>query len=200
MGYNTSKYDFYKSMLMELPEISEVRNIREKMHLSLRKFAKKCDLSVSWINQVETGVIEDPSYLKMKKIFDMYELEKHGNKITADEICIKDIISFELGSSIEDANKKMIETGISQIPVFHKNVCIGMITDKKITGLVGTDVSGAKIVKDMLEIPPPRIDARTTVRALRQILESYEYVLVEKNGYIHGILVRQDLMKLLSTQ
>ena len=33
----------------------------------LRDFAKKCDLSVSWINQVETGVISDPSYLKIKK-------------------------------------------------------------------------------------------------------------------------------------
>ena len=52
---------------MELPEINEIKQIRKKMGLSLREFAKKCNLSVSWINQVETGVISDPSYLKIKK-------------------------------------------------------------------------------------------------------------------------------------
>ena len=64
---------------MRLPEINEVRNIRNRMGLTLRDFAKKCDLSVSWINQVETGVIVDPSYIKMKKIFDMYDVERNEN-------------------------------------------------------------------------------------------------------------------------
>ena len=177
---------------MGLPDISDIKNIRKKMDLSQRKLAKETGLSVSWINQVEMNVIKDPSYLKIKKIFDLYEFKKTGHEKTAGDICIKKIISFDLGSSIKDANKVMIDSGISQIPVFEKNLCVGMITDKIITSLVGSDVSDVKIVKEMLDIAPPRVSADTPIRALRSILEYFEYVLVEKDGFIFGILVRQD--------
>jgi len=188
---------------MILPEISEIRNIRKKMDLSLREFAKKCDLTVSWINQVEIGLgdgktgIKDPSYLKMKKIFDMYEMEKNEKQQTAGELCITEMISFEIGDYIEDANKIMIKNGISQIPVFKKNNCVGMVTDNVIVNLIGSDVSKIKIAPEMLEIPPPTVNSETPLRALRRILNYFEYVLVEKDGFIYGILVRQDLMKLL---
>jgi predicted transcriptional regulator len=173
------------------------------MNLTLKKFAKKCDLTVSWINQVEMGLedgrsgIKDPSYLKMKKIFDMYEFEKHGLEKKAGEICITKIISFDLGTPVQKANRKMIETGISQIPVFKNNECVGMITDKKILELVGSDASGLRIVPEMLEIPPPMVDAKMPLHALQNILKYHEYVLVRKEGFIHGILVRQDVNKLL---
>ena len=106
---------------MILPEIEEIKIIRDRMDLTLKKFASKCKLDVSWINQVESGKIKDPSYLKMKKIFDMYEFEKHGLEKTAGEICIKKIISVELNTPIQKANQKMLKTGISQIPVFNKD-------------------------------------------------------------------------------
>jgi predicted transcriptional regulator len=182
---------------MILPEIEEIKIIRDRMGMTLKKFASKCELEVSWINQVESGKIKDPSYLKMKKIFDMYEFEKHGLEKKAGEICITKIISFELGTPVQKANRKMIETGISQIPVFKNNECVGMITDKKILELVGSDASGLRIVPEMLEIPPPMVDAKMPLHALQNILKYHEYVLVRKEGFIHGILVRQDVNKLL---
>jgi len=189
---------------MTLPEISEAKNIRDKMGLSLREFAKKCGLNVSWINQVEMGLndgdvgIKDPSYLKMKKIFDMYEMEKNEKQQTAEELCITEMITFEIGDFIEDANKIMIKKGISQIPVFKKNNCVGMITDKTIMNLIGSNVSKIKISPEILEIPPPTVNAKTPLRALRRILDYFEYVLVEKEGFIIGILVRQDFNRLFS--
>jgi predicted transcriptional regulator len=183
---------------MILPEVKYVLEIRHKMGLTLKQFASKCELDVSWINQVEAGKIKDPSYLKMKKILDMYEFEKHGLQRTAGEICIKKIISFEIDTPIQKANRKMIDTGISQIPVFKKNECVGMITDKTILKLARmNDVSGLKIVPEMLEIPPPMVDAKMPLHELVNILEYHEYVLVGKEGFIHGILVRQDVNKLL---
>ena len=188
---------------MVLPEINEIRNIRNRMGLSLRDFAKKCDLSMSWINQVEIGLdakstgIKDPSYLKMKKIFDMYETEENEKQETAGDMCITDMISFKIGDFIEDANKIMIKHGISQIPVFKKNTCVGMITDNVITNLIGSKISKIKIVPKMLEIPPPTVNSETPLKALRRILRYFEYVLVEKNGKNYGILVRQDLNRFL---
>ena len=185
---------------MGLPEIEDIKYIRKKMGLSLRELSKKSKLSVSWINQVEAGVIKDPSYLKIKKIFDLYEFEKSGNELTAGDICVpeKDMESCIIGSQVESANKIMIEKDISQVPVFEKNVCVGMITDKIITGLVGSDVTDVKIVKEMLDIAPPKVDVKTPVRSLKRTLDYFDYVLVEKEGYIFGILARHDLMKLLN--
>ena len=182
---------------MILPRVEDVKIIRKKMNLTLKKFASKCDLDVSWINQVESGKIKDPSYLKMKKIFDMYEFEKYGRQKTAGDMCVDKMISFKIGDSLDKVNKIMRKKGISQIPVFKKNVCLGMITDKVIMRLVGTNISGIPITSEMLEIPPPVVDVKMPIHALQSILEYFEYVLVEKNGKSHSILVRQDLNQLL---
>ena len=182
---------------MILPAIKDVMSIRGKMKLTLKQFASRCDLDVSWINQVETKKIEHPDYLKIKKIWDMYEYEKYKEEKTAGELCIKKIISFEVNSPIEKVNEKMIDTGISRIPIFDKGDCIGMITSAIIFRLVGSDISKVKVVPEMLEIPPPIVDAKMPLQSLRGLLEFFEFVLVAKNGFIHGILVKEDLMKLL---
>jgi predicted transcriptional regulator len=73
-----------------------------------------------------------------------------------------------------------------------------MITDKTIMNLIGSNVSKIKISPEILEIPPPTVNAKTPLRALRRILDYFEYVLVEKEGFIIGILVRQDFNRLFS--
>jgi predicted transcriptional regulator len=187
---------------MTLPEVKDVKSIRDKMGLTLKQFASKCDLDVSWINQVESGKIKDPSYLKIKKIFDMYESEKYGMQKTAGDMCVngEKMISFKIGDSLDNANKIMREKGISQIPIFKKNICIGMITDKEIMKLVGKNISGINITSKMLEGVPPSVDVKMPIHALLGILNYFEYVLVEKNGKNYGILVRQDLNQLLNTK
>ncbi len=199
---------------MELPEINEIKQIRDRMGLSLRKFAKECDLSASWINQVESGAIPDPSYLKMKKIFDMYENKKHVKQQTAEELCIprkefrkptdsklkKYMISFKIGDLITDVNKTMQTHGISQIPVLKKNHCIGMITIQMVMNLSkDADLSKIKIHPDMFtdEVPPIEVPVQTPLNTLRRVLNFSEYILVTKEGIIYGILVREDLVKQL---
>jgi predicted transcriptional regulator len=179
-----------------LPEISDIKRIRDIKHMSLSKFAKKYGVNKSWLYQVEKKDIE-PSYSKIKKIFDMLESEKYEKELTAEELCITDMISFEIGEFIEDANKIMIKNGISQIPVFEKNNCVGMITDKTIMNLIESSVSKIPITRVILEDKPITVPANHPLSALRRLLDYYEYLLVEKNGFIYGILVRQDIMQLL---
>jgi predicted transcriptional regulator len=183
---------------MILPEIKNVKIIRKKMGLTLKQFASKCNLEVSWIQQVESKRIKDPSYLKMKKIFDMFESEKYGMQKTAGEMCVKKekMISFKIGDLLDDANNIMREKGISQIPVFKKNICIGMVTDNVIMKMIGKNISGITIHPKMLDVVPPSVNVKMPIHALLGILNSFEYVLVEKNGKNYGILVRQDLNQL----
>ena len=183
---------------MLLPDVGEIVELRKKMGLSQRKLAKMTHLSVSWINQVETGRIDHPSYVKLKKIADLYEKEKGGKGWTAGDICTKKILSADLGHPLEKANSKMIKLGISQMPVFDNDVCVGMITDRAISKIIGTDARKIKINKKMLEPPPPVIDEHAPAMSLRVILDFFDSVLVEKDGEIIGILVRQDLNRLLA--
>jgi predicted transcriptional regulator len=185
---------------MLLPDVKDIVSLRKKMGLSQRKLANKCGLGFAWINQVESEKIKDPSYSKLKKIADFYELRKENKGWTAGEICNTNILTAEMGESLQKANEKMISKGISQIPVMSKNKLIGMLTDKKVRDFFYADKSNIMINQKMLEPPPPIFDSSTPANILHQILEYFDCVLIEKDGKIHGIVVNQDLSKLTGSK
>ncbi len=185
---------------MWLPDPKDIISLRKKMGLTQRQLASKCGLSFAWIYQVEKGDIKDPSYSKLKKIADHYEIQKKDSGWTAGEVCNTNIISAELGQSLQKANEKMISNGISQIPVLRENKCIGMLTDKKVSPFFTLDKSKIPINQKMLEPPPPIVDASSPAKILQEILNYFDCVLVEKNGKIHGIIVMQDLNKLTESK
>lgn len=181
---------------MWLPDPKDIILLRKKMGLSQRELASKCGLSFAWVYQVEKGEIKDPSYSKLKKINDYYEIRKENKGWTAGEICNTKIITAEIGQSLQKANEKMISKGISQIPVMSNNDCIGMLTDKTIRDFFYADKSKIPINQKMLDPPPPTFDSSTPANILHQILEYVDCVLIEKDRRIHGIVVNQDLSKL----
>jgi predicted transcriptional regulator len=201
---------------MILPEIKEIKSHRIRLGLSLREFAKKCGLTVSWINQVEVGLehkdagIKDPSYLKMKKIFDMLDSEDDVNPITAEELCIplkkfkktsksksENTMEFSMiGVSIIRLRNTMVRYGISQIPILENGLCLGMITSKTVMDLtIDSNLTKINVDKKILDHNYATVNAKLTLNSLHRIMKYFEYVLVEKEGIIHGILVREDLIK-----
>ncbi|KER06826.1 cystathionine beta-synthase protein [Marine Group I thaumarchaeote SCGC AAA799-E16] len=181
---------------MWLPDPKDIISLRKKMGLSQRELASKCGLSFAWIYQVEKDDIKDPSYSKLKKIADYYEIQKKNQGWTAGDICNTEMLSTEIKQSLQKANEKMISKGISQIPVFEKNVCVGMLTDKRIVSFFGSDKSKIPINHKMLEPTPPIVDSSSPAKILKELLDFFDCVLVEKKGKIIGIIVMQDLNKL----
>jgi predicted transcriptional regulator len=196
---------------MVLPEISQIKNKREKMGLSLSKFAKKYNVDKSWLHSVERKKIT-PSYTKVKDLFDKFESEKYVEQQTAEELCIRHekfkkstdtiktqyMIYCEIGDLILDVKEEMKKYEISQIPVLKKNYCIGMITDKLVMNLtIDSNLSHLKIHPDMIkdEISPIAIPAQTQLNTIRHILDFSPYVIVTKDENIYGILVRQDVIE-----
>ena len=181
---------------MWLPDPKDIISLRKKMGLTQRQLASKCGLSFAWIYQVESGKIEDPSYSKLKKIADYYELQKKNVGWTAGDICNDNIVRAEIGQSLQKTNEKMISKGISQIPVFENNGCVGMLTDKRIGSFFGLDKSKIPINQKMLEPTPPIVDLSTPDKVLKTLLDFFDSILVEKKGKIYAIIVMQDLNKL----
>jgi len=178
-----------------LPDIEDILKLKKKHKLSSRKLAKELndEPTFGWINKVENGKIKDPSYLKMKKIYEYFErLEKiNGDTI---EGKYKKIKSFKIGDDVKTVSTIMAEHGFSQVPIYDKNkICVGMLTDKIITKLANLRAENKKIKQSNLDPINPKIQHTDILKSVEDIFELYDYVLVEKKGKIVGILTRQDL-------
>ncbi len=181
---------------MWLPDPKDIISLRKKMGLTQRQLASKCGLSFAWIYQVENNDIKDPSYSKLKKIADYYEIQKNNTGWTVGDICNTNIVIAEIGQSLEKVNKKMINKGFSQIPVLKKNKCVGMLTDKTVAVFFNLDKSKIMINEKMLESVPPIVDSTSPAKILQEIFNYFDSVLVQKKGNLYGIIVIQDLNKL----
>ena len=178
-----------------LPDIEDILKLKKKHKLSSRKLAKELndEPTFGWINKVENGKIKDPSYLKMKKIYEYFE---HLEKINGDTIegKYKKIKSFKIGDDVKTVSTMMAKHGFSQVPIYDKNkICVGMLTDKIITKLANLRAENKKIKQSNLDPINPKIQHTDILKSVEDIFDLYDYVLVEKNGKIVGILTRQDL-------
>ncbi len=203
---------------MVLPEIKEIKQRRVKMGLSIRVFVNtinhlggkkaKDQLGAPWLHQVEEGKIPNPSYFKIKQIFDFLECEEQVKQITAEELCVphkkfkkttksKSTATMEfceIGTPILKVHNKMMEHKISQMPVLENGYCLGMITSMTVMDLT-LEGKLAKIYVDkkILDYNYNTVNVQTPLNSIRRILKHFDYVLVEKEGIIHGILVKDDI-------
>ena len=203
---------------MVLPEIKEIEQRRIKMDFTIRLFVntinnlggkeEKDQLSAAWLNQVERGKIPNPSYFKIKQIFDFLECVEKEKQITAEELCVphkkfkktsksKSTATMEfckLGTPILDVHNIMTKYGISQMPVLENGYCLGMITSKTVFDLVfGSKLAKIYVHEKILEHNYNTVNVKTPLNSIRRILRYFDYALVEKEGIIHGILVRDDI-------
>jgi len=204
---------------MVLPEIKEIEQRRIKMDFTIRLFVntinnlggkgEKDQLSPAWLNQVERGKIPNPSYFKIKQIFDFLECVENEKQITAEELCVphkkfkktsksKSTATMEfceIGTPILKVHNKMMEHKISQMPVLENGYCLGMITSKTVMDLtLEGNLAKIYVDKKILDHNYNTVNVKTPLNSIRRILKHFDYALVEKEGIIHGILVRDDLI------
>ena len=86
-------------------------------------------VSQSFIAKIESGKI-DPSYNKVKAIFDV--LEKMETKVnhTAKKIFHKGVVGVQKNETIGKAISLMMKHGYSQLPVFDGEQVVGCISEK----------------------------------------------------------------------
>ena len=203
--------------LMVLPEIKEIEQRRIQMDFTIRSFVntinnlgdkeEKDQLSAAWLNQVEREKIPNPSYFKIKQIFDFLECEENKNQITAEELCVphkkykkisksNTTMEFcELGTPILKVHNEMTKHKISQMPVLENGYCLGMLTKKTVFDLVfGSKLAKIYVHEKILEHNYNTVNVKTPLNSIRRILRHFDYALVEKEGIIHGILVKDDII------
>ena len=204
---------------MVLPEIKEIEQRRLNMNFSIRVFVntinnlngndEKNQLGAAWLHQVEKGKIPNPSYFKIKQIFDFLECVEKEKQITAEELCVphkkfkkttksKSTATMEfceIGTPILKVHNKMMEHKISQMPVLENGYCLGMITSKTVMDLtLEGNLAKIYVDKKILDHNYNTVNVKTPLNSIRRILKHFDYALVENEGIIHGILVKDDLI------
>ena len=183
-----------------LPSIDEVAKKRRIMGLTQQKLARLAGVSQSLIAKLESHKI-DPSYAKVKAIFDALERLQTETDVRADQVLQNKVVGIQKSDLVSKAVHTMANHGYSQLPVFDGEHAVGIISEKTIIGKVstGTDLSQVSklLVGDVMEEAFPQVGEDAPLQLISNLLQVYPAVLIFTKGKVVGIITKADLLKML---
>ena len=183
-----------------LPSLDEVVKKRRIMGLTQQKLARIAGVSQSLVAKLESQKI-DPSYTKVKAIFDALEKLQTETEVHAEEVLQSNVIGIQKTDPVSRAVQTMAEYGYSQLPVFDGEHSVGSISEKTIIGKVsaGKDLSQVSkgAVGDVMEEAFPQVGEDAPLPLISSLLQVYSAVLISNKGKVVGIVTKADLLKML---
>lgn len=183
-----------------LPSIDEIAKKRKMLGLTQKRLSELAGVSQSLIAKIESEKI-DPSYTKVKAIFDSLEQLEKSTDFRAKEILHNEVVGIQRNALISEAVQLMMKHGYSQLPVFDGDHPIGSISEKTILSqvLAGKDLKHVSTlsVGDIMDEAFPQVGEDAPVSLISSLLQVYPAVLVSKKGKVVGIVTKADLLKML---
>ena len=183
-----------------LPSIEEVAKKRRIMGLTQQKLARLAGVSQSLIAKLESQKI-DPSYTKVKAIFDALERLQTETEVRAEDVLHNEVVGVQKIDPVSKAVQTMANYGYSQLPVFDGEHAVGSISEKTIIGKVsaGKDLNqiSKRSVGDVMEEAFPQVGEEAPLPLISSLLHVYPAVLISKKGKVVGIVTKADLLKML---
>ena len=189
--------------MTRIPQLTEIKKLREELNLSQRQLAKQCDIPSSFLSMIENQKNNTkPSYDVLVRLFKELDGESQknlGKLITADKICKTNLTSARKSDYAEDIIKIMHEKDYSQIPVLDGGGCIGMVTENSLMKFLQErthkPLTTTK-VKDVMDTPPIVIDISTKVTEnILSLFNDSKCLLVSDNAKIMGLITKIDAIR-----
>jgi len=187
--------------LERLWDLESLAKLRKRLGLSQRELARMSGVSQSLISKIERGRI-NPSYEAVRRILQALEMARaeRGAKLLAKDICTRDVICVEASDPLSKAINLMRRHGISQLPVLRNGILIGSISEssimRKLERIRSTEVPVGEIMDEAF----PMIPEEASLSLVRQLLQEYPAVLLQRDGRITGIVTKADLFKVLDSR
>jgi predicted transcriptional regulator len=183
-----------------LPPIDEVAKKRRIMGLTQQKLARLAGVSQSLIAKLESQKI-DPSYTKVKAIFDALERLQTETEIRAQEVLQNTVVGIQKSAPVSKAVQTMADYGYSQLPVFDGDHSVGSISEKTIIEKVSAGKDLSQISKlpvgNVMEEAFPQVGEDAPLPLISSLLQVYSAVLISSKGKVIGIVTKADLLKML---
>jgi predicted transcriptional regulator len=183
-----------------LPSLEEIGRKRRIAGLTQQQLARLGGISQSLIAKLESGKI-DPSYTKVKAIFDALERLQTEAEVRAEEVLHEGVIGVQKSEVVSKAVQMMANHGISQLPVFDGEHSVGSISEKTIIGKVSAGKDLTQISKlsvgDVMEEAFPQVGEDAPLTLISSLLQVYPAVLISSKGKVVGIVTKADLLKML---
>jgi predicted transcriptional regulator len=184
-----------------LPALEIIPDRRRKIGLTQNQLAELAGVSQSYIAKLEAGKIE-PSYLKVKAIFEALDKLERKKEVQASEIMTRDPIVVQQTATIQETIEIMRRNGFSQLPVFDRDKPVGGVSERTLLDQIlynddGIPVS-RKQVKVIMDESWPIVAEDAPLSLLTNLLKYYPAVLVQRKGQIVGIITKADLLGVFS--
>jgi predicted transcriptional regulator len=183
-----------------LPTLEEIAQKRRLLGLKQAELAKLAGVSQSLIAKLESGKIE-PSYTKVKNIFEALEKIEVQTKIQAGKVLHNKVVGVQKNEPVSKVVRLMKSYGYSQLPVFDGKLSVGSVSEKTILKqiLAGRDLAQiAKLpIEEVMEEAFPQVDEDAPLSLISSLLQVYSAVLVSKKGAAVGIITKADLLRIL---
>jgi len=189
--------------MIHIPQLTEIKRLRELLNISQRQLAKQCDIPSSFLSMIENPKNNTkPSYDVLVRIFQELDSESQknlGKLTTADKIYKKNLTSARKSEPAEDIIKIMHEKDYSQIPVLEGSGCIGIVTENSLVKfLQNRDHKPLTTtrVKDVMDTPPIVIDIHTKITEnLLSLFDDSKCLLVAEDAKIVGLITKIDAIR-----
>lgn len=194
-----------------LPDIDTLAERRNKLGLSYKELSEKSKGKISQftIRKIENKTITEPSYIKVKDLFDTIEKEEMKQKSShlgkAADIHREKPITIKENVNLKTAYNLMNQNNFSQLPVKgEKGFIIGSITFDLLKDKIGDGenpktfaLETIKSLNKELEPPFPQVSLDTNNMLIALLLKENKAVLTTDNkGKIIGIITESDLLKI----
>ena len=183
-----------------LPSLEEVSKKRKILGITQQKLARLAGVSQSLIAKLESQKI-DPSYTKVKSIFDALERLQTETEVRAEEVLHSKVVGIQKSDQVSKAVQTMAEYGYSQLPVFDGEHAVGSIAEKTIIEKVsaGKDLNqiSKRSVGEVMEEAFPQVGEDAPLPLISSLLQVYPAVLISAKGKVVGIVTKADLLKML---
>ena len=184
-----------------LPAIDIIPDRRRKLGLTQNQLADMAGVSQSYIAKLEAGKIE-PSYLKVKAIFESLDRVERRKEVSAGEMMTKEVVSVEADAYIHEAVEAMRKHGFSQLPVTVDGKPVGGVSERTLLDQVlypdDDKPPGMRRVREVMEESFPQVSDDAPLSLLSSLLKYYPAVLVQRKGEIVGIITKADLLGAIS--
>jgi len=191
---------------MYLPEIVDLKKLKEEVGITNYELAKRSGISISTIDDTFSGKTKNPGLLTVKKLMEYLthaamEKKKLKSGTKAGEICSTSLKKIKFTETLYHAQKKFEKyPEYTTFPVFKGDKLIGLVTDTSLRiAKEKNPRNWEKLnVRKAMTARPHIVDYLETIENLKNTMKLHRCVLVrnEDGRSILGIITDYDLLML----